>query len=77
MNATNRAMILYFGIAFLTQALMAEHPPGDAFAWFRWFGMSLLQGMISIKAYLSTPPSKPETPPGLDQALYGGGPPHE
>jgi len=77
MNATSRAMILYFGIAFLTQALMAEHPPGDAFAWFRWFGMSLLQGMISIKAYLSTPPSKPDMPPGIKQVIYGGGSPRE
>lgn len=70
-------VILYFTIAFLTQLLMAEKPPADWFSWLKWIGMSLLQGCIAIKAFLSTPPPKASPPIdiGVMQALKGGGRP--
>lgn len=69
------ATTLFFVLAFLPQLLLADHPPSDAWSWFKWLGTAVLQGLIAIKAVL-TPPAPPTgTQPlaEISEALNEGG----
>lgn len=80
---TLNPILLYFVLAFMTQLLLAEHPPADWFGWLKWIGSSFVSGLIAVKAKISPPPKKEDapaldaatTPPEIDAAINGGGSP--
>jgi hypothetical protein len=55
----NQRALLYFSLAFLPALFQANEPPTDTWAFAKWLGLALYQGLLALKALQSLPGSTP------------------